>query len=206
MHVCFILSEHSKSSFVSVINVQTSAICFPLNVLWLSLFFVWLQPSSFQALGHEILFFLITSLSQSFHNQTLATYFLEGKLISFVFSYLSYWSRVPGEGISHIIEVVFFFFPTHRLKQKRPLLNLQILLYLKFEIHCWEPQISQLLTHLLSSSLHTLLWTSVLINSVNRLSATYIRNIIYCSLIYRFQLMLFWKKVIQKSIWFLENF
>lgn len=117
MHVCFILSEHSKSSFVSVINVQTSAICFPLNVLWLSLFFVWLQPSSFQALGHEILFFLITSLSQSFHNQTLATYFLEGKLISFVFSYLSYWSRVPGEGISHIIEVVFFF-PTHRLKQK----------------------------------------------------------------------------------------
>lgn len=100
----------------------------------------------------------------------------------------------------------FFFFPTHRLKQKRPLLNLQILLYLKFEIHCWEPQISQLLTHLLSSSLHTLLWTSVLINSVNRLSATYIRNIIYCSLIYRFQLMLFWKKVIQKSIWFLENF
>lgn len=111
MHVCFILSEHSKSSFVSVINVQTSAICFPLNVLWLSLFFVWLQPSSFQALGHEILFFLITSLSQSFHNQTLATYFLEGKLISFVFSYLSYWSRVPGEVISHIIEVVFFFFP-----------------------------------------------------------------------------------------------
>lgn len=111
MHVCFILSEHSKSSFVSAINAQISAICFSLNVLWLSLFFVWLQPSSFQALGHEILFFLITSLSQSFHNQTLATYSLEGKLISFVFSYLSYCSRVPGEGISHIIEVDFFFPP-----------------------------------------------------------------------------------------------
>lgn len=99
-----------------------------------------------------------------------------------------------------------FFFPTHRLKQNRPLLNLQILLYLKFEIHCWEPLISQLLTHLLSSSLHTLLLTPVLINSTNRLSATYISNIIYCSLIYRFQLIFFWKKVKQKSIWFLENF
>lgn len=147
----------NKSSFVTAINAQTSAICFPLNVPWLSLSLYDFNHLLSRPLGMKLYSFSSPPFLSLFIIKVLQNILLKENW----FHLSSLICPILAESLVRVLVTgsKWVFFPP--VDWNKNLHHSTSTFSCIFETQCWEPQISQLLPHLLHHCTLAFWWQSL---------------------------------------------